>query len=189
MNRQRIVSIAIPLGMALNLAFVHAQSSSGALHGVIAKDGRPLADAQVVIHREDDNSDVTVTSGSDGAFAVSNLKPGQYAVKAIKAELQSSPAIVYVAAQGDLKVDLSLAAADDISPAVAKKLEAMMTRIEQLEAALKNKTVADQPVNPALHGDLLATLAKDPSQIPIVPATLAKPDLSKAVASAKGPGD
>jgi hypothetical protein len=189
MNRQRIVSIAIPLGMALNLAFVHAQSSSGALHGVIAKDGRPLADAQVVIHREDDNSDFTVTSGSDGAFAVSNLKPGQYAVKAMKAELQSSPAIVYVAAQGDLKVDLSLAAADDISPAVAKKLEAMMTRIEQLEAALKNKTVADQPVNPALHGDLLATLAKDPSQIPIVPATLAKPDLSKAVASAKGPGD
>src|ERR1700733_6176963 len=130
MNRQRLVSIAIPLGMALNLAFVRAQSSSGALHGVTTKNGTPLAEVQVVIHGEDDNSDVTVTSGLDGAFAVSNLKPGQYAVKASKAELQSSPATVYVAAQRDLKVDLSLAAAaaaEDISPAVAKKLEAMMT--------------------------------------------------------------
>jgi hypothetical protein len=190
MNRKWLVSVAIPLGLALNLASVYAQSSTGALHGVTVKDGTPLAEAQVIIHREDDNSDLTVTSGSGGAYTVSNLKPGQYAVKASKGELQSSPATVYVVAEQNLKVDLALAAskaADDISPALAKKLETMLARIEQLESELKNKTVADQPVNPALHGDLLATLAKDPSQIPIVPATLAKPDLSKAVASATGP--
>jgi Putative beta-barrel porin-2, OmpL-like. bbp2/Carboxypeptidase regulatory-like domain len=188
MNRKCLVSIAIPLGLALNLASVYAQSSTGMLHGVTAKDGIPVAEAQVVIHREDDNSDLTVTSGSGGAYTVSNLKPGQYAVKASKGELQSSPATVYVVAEQNLKVDLTLVAsksADDISPALAKKLETMLARIEQLESELKNKTVANQPVNPALHGDLLATLAKDPSQIPILPATLAKPDLSKAVASAK----
>ena len=188
MNRKWLVSIAIPLGLALNIGFVYAQSATGTLHGVTVKDGTPVAEAQVVIHREDDNSDLAVTSGSGGAYTVSNLKPGQYAIKASKGELQSSPATVYVAAEQNLKVDLALAAsraADDISPALAKKLEAMLTRIEQLESELKNRTVADQPVNPAQHGDLLATLAKDPSQIPIVPATLAKPDLSKAVASAR----
>src|SRR6202044_674315 len=94
MNRNWLVSVAIPLGLALNLASVYAQSSTGALHGVTVKDGTPLAEAQVVIHREDDNSDLTVTSGSGGAYTVSNLKPGQYAVKASKGELQSSPATV-----------------------------------------------------------------------------------------------
>jgi hypothetical protein len=187
MNRHWLVSIAIPLGMALNLASVHAQSPLGTLHGITAKDGMPVAEAQVVIHREDDNSDLTVTSGPDGAYAVSNLKLGQYAVTASKGELLSSPATVYVAAQEDLRVDLALApSAGDISPAVARKFEAMMARIDQLEAELKSKTVAEQPTTPALRGDLVATLSKDPNQIPILPATLAKPDTSKAVASAAG---
>jgi hypothetical protein len=200
MNRQWLVSIAIPLGMALNLSFAHAQSPAGTLHGITAKDGAPVAEAQVVIHREDDNSDLTVTSAADGAFAVSNLRPGQYAVRATKGELQSSQATIYVAAQQDLKVDLSLAAsAGEISPAVARKFEAMMARIDQLEAELKAKnsaepvttTAASQQATvptPARHGDLLATTTNDPSQIPIIPATLAKPDTSKAVASADASG-
>ena len=198
MNRHWLVSIAIPLGMALNLASVHAQTSLGTLHGITAKDGTPLAEAEIVIHREDDNSDLTVTSGSDGAYTVSNLKPGQYAVKASKGELQSSPATVYVAAEQNLKVDLALeASADDVSPAVAKKLEAMRARLEQqMEAELKKfeeqlkadsaESAKEQPISPARHGDLLATTTNDPSQIPIVPATLGKPDTSKAVASAAG---
>ena len=200
MNRQWLVSIAIPLGMAFNLSSAHAQSPAGTLHGIAAKDGTPVAEAQITIHREDDNSDLTVTSASDGAFAVSNLKPGQYALKARKGELQSSSAMVYVAAQQDLKVDLALAASTaDISPAVAKKFEAMMARIDQLEAELKSKnsteptpTAPSQQAaalpTPARHGDLLATTTNDPSQIPIIPATLAKPDTSKAVASADGSG-
>jgi Putative beta-barrel porin-2, OmpL-like. bbp2/Carboxypeptidase regulatory-like domain len=191
MNRNWLVYVAVPLGMALNLASVQAQSSSGTLHGVTAKDGTPVAEAQVVIHREDDNSDLRVTSGADGAYAVSNLRPGQYAVKASKGELQSSPATVYVAAQQNLKVDLALGtSAGDISPAVAKKFEAMMARIDQLEAELKTKSPTQQasvPPSPARHGDLLATTTTDPSQIPIVPATLAKPDTSRAVASAGSP--
>jgi hypothetical protein len=190
MNRQWLVSIAIPLGVALNLAFVYAQSPLGTLHGLTARaDGAPVAEAQVVIHRNDDNSDFTLTSGVNGAFSLSNLKPGQYAVKASKGELQSSPATVYVAAQQDLQVDLELGAApaQDISPAVAKKFAAMMARIEQLESELKSKSAPEHPPTPALHGDLLATTAKDPSQIPIVPATLAKPDLSKTVATADAP--
>jgi len=197
MNRHWLVSIAIPLGLALNLASVHAQTSLGTLHGITAKDGTPLAEAQIVIHREDDNSDLTVTSGSDGAYTVSNLKPGQYAVKASKGELQSSPATVYVAAEQNLKVDLALGASDDLSPAVARKLEAMRARLEkQMEAELKKfeeqlkadsaESANQQPISPARHGDLLATTTNDPSQIPIVPGTLGRPDTSKTVASAAG---
>ena len=198
MIRPSFVSIAIPLWVALNLVSVQAQSPLGTLHGVTANaDGTPIASAPVVIHRADDDTDLTVISGFDGAFSVSNLKPGRYEVKASKGELHSSSATVDLAAQQDLKVDLALAPgtapAADISPAVAKKLEAMeamearmAARIEQLEAELKSKSAAEQPATPALRGDLVATLTKDPSQIPIVPATLAKPDTSKAVASAAG---
>jgi hypothetical protein len=95
----------------------------------------------------------------------------------------------------DLALAANTAATDDadISPAVAKKLEAMAAmqermaaRIEQLEAELKSNTVAQQAATPAVRGDLVATLGKDPNQIPILPATLAKPDMSKAVASDAG---
>jgi hypothetical protein len=188
-------SIAVPLLIALSLVSVQAESPLATLHGVTAKaDGSPIASARVLIRRIDDDTDVTIISGFDGAFFVPNLKPGRYEVKAMHGGLQSPAAAVVLAARQDLKVDLALAAtaetSADISPAVAKRLEAMEARIEQLEAELKSKTAAeqktaaDQPPSPAPRGDLVATLTKDPSLIPIVPATLAKPDMSKAVASA-----
>jgi hypothetical protein len=196
MIRPSLVSIAIPLWMALNLVSVQAQSPLGTLHGItVNADGAPLASTPVVIHRIDDNTDRTIISGFDGAFTVANLKPGRYEVRASKGELRSLSSTVDLAAQQDLKVDLALApnTPSDISPAVAKKLEAMeamearmAARIEQLEGKLKTKTVAEQPATPALRGDLVASLAKDPNQIPILPATLARPDTSKAVASAAG---
>jgi hypothetical protein len=196
------VSIAMPLWMAVNLVSAQAQSPLGTLHGVtVNADGTPIASAPVFIHRIDDNTDRTIISGFNGAFSVSNLKPGRYEIKATKGDLRSLPTTLDLTAQQDVKVDLALATgsgtADDsnISAAVAKKLEAMeatqahmAARIEQLETELKSKTVEQQPATPAVRGDLVATLAKDPSQIPIAPPTLAKPDSSKAVASATGPG-
>jgi hypothetical protein len=193
-----LVSIAIPLWMALGIVSVKAQSPLGTLHGVTANaDGTPIASAPVLIHRIDDNTDRTIISGFDGAFSVPNLKPGRYEVRASKGELHSPPATVDLVAQQDLKIDLALATSapsGDISPAVAKKLEAMeamearmAARIEQLEAELKSKSAPETPITPAARGDLVATLTKDPSDIPIVPATLAKPDLSKTVASTSAP--
>jgi Putative beta-barrel porin-2, OmpL-like. bbp2/Carboxypeptidase regulatory-like domain len=195
-----LVSLAIPICMALSLvSSVQAQSPLGTLHGVTANaDGTPIASAVVVIRRNDDNTDRTVISGFDGAFSVSNLKPGRYEVKASRGELHSSSATVDLAERQDLKVDLAFAATAespaDISPAVAKRLQAMeamearmAARIEQLEGELKSKSAPEPPSTPAPRGDLVATLTKDPSNIPIVPATLAKPDMSKAVASASAP--
>src|SRR3984885_373241 len=202
MTRPSLVSIAIPLWMAFTLLSVQAQSPLGTLHGVTANaDGTPIPSAPVFLHRADDNTDRTIISGFDGAFSVSNLKPGRYELRASKGDLHSSSATVDLAENQDLKGDLALRAgtaapADaDIIPAAAKKLEAMAAvqarmaaRIEQLEAELKSNTVAEQPTTPAVRGDLVATLAKDPSQIPIIAGTLAKPDASKAVASAAGAG-
>ena len=89
MIRPSLVSIAIPLWMALNLVSVQAQSPLGTLHGVTANaDGTPLASTPVVIHRTDDNTDRTIISGFDGTFSFANLKPGRYEVKAIKGELR-----------------------------------------------------------------------------------------------------
>jgi len=47
-------------------------------------DGQPLAGAQVVIHNMDGSADRTVTSGSDGSFAVDEIKAGRYLLKASK---------------------------------------------------------------------------------------------------------
>src|SRR5580698_4564983 len=128
MIRPSLVSVAMPLWMALNLVSVQAQSPLGTLHGVtVNADGAPVASTPVVVHRIDDNTDRTVISGFNGAFSVSNLKPGRYEVKAIKGELHSLAATIDLAESQDLKVDLALAAnttTADISPAVAKKLEA-----------------------------------------------------------------
>src|SRR5580698_2445339 len=191
--RSSLVSVAIPVWMALNLFSVQAQSPLGALHGVTANpDGTVIPSAVVVVHGPGDSTDLTTISGFDGAFSVLNLKPGRYEVKANKKELHSPTATVDVGEKQDLKVDLALAASTPeppdagLSPAVARKFEAMEARIEQLEAELKAKSAPEQPVTPASRGDLVATLTRDPSQIPIVAVPLGKPDMSKAVASAGG---
>src|SRR5579862_3191724 len=158
MTRPSFVSIAIPLCMAFTVISVQAQSTLGTLHGVTANaDGTPIPSAPVVIHQTDDNTDRTIISGFDGAFSVSNVKPGRYELKASKGELHSLTATVDLAQGQDLKVDLALSATrvatdSDISPAVAKKLEEMAAmqarmaaRIEQLEAELKSNTVAEKP--------------------------------------------
>jgi hypothetical protein len=186
-------SVSIAVLVSVTLVSAQAQSPNATLHGVTANaEGEPVASAVVVVTRADDRTDLTVISGFDGAFSVSNLKAGRYEVKANKKELHSPTATVDVAGKQDLKVDLALAASTPeptdagLSPAVAKKFEAMEARIEQLEAELKAKSAPEQPVAPAPRGDLVATLTRDPSQIPIVPVPLGKPDMSRAVASAGG---
>ena len=180
--------------MAFSLASIQAQSPLGTLHGVtVNADGTSLASAPVVVHRIDDNTDRTIISGFDGTFSVPNLKPGRYEVKSMKGDLRSLVSTVDLGPQQDLRVDLALAvpplepADASLSPAVERKFEAMEARIEQLEGELKRKTATEQPTTPAARGDLVATLAKDPTEIPIVPPLLAKREMSKAVASATGP--
>ncbi|HXA03398.1 MAG TPA: outer membrane beta-barrel protein [Bryobacteraceae bacterium] len=172
------------------------QYASGALRGVTrGPDGQPLPQAQVTVHSVAESSDLTVVSGSDGAFLVARLNPGQYQVSA-KSEGFATlvAAAVTVTNHQTAQMDLSLArSAPDpgISPAVAKALEAMQKRIEQLEAELKSRSKEERSASAELSTNvpdepsrtLLATIAKDPSAIPVVPGTLARRDERTVVAS------
>jgi len=71
--------------------------------------GLPLAAATVVLHASDGSSDRTCTSGADGAFALSDLKPGHYQVTAAKEGFApSSPAPVEIASAQMFNLDLSV---------------------------------------------------------------------------------
>jgi len=135
MNRNWLVTAAVPLGIAFTLVSVHAQSQTGTLHGITEKaDGSPIPAAQVVIQNSREHAGVTVTSGPDGTFSASNLAPGEYEIRATQGELLSLPSTVELGAQ-DVKVEIPL-----VSPAVAKELELMKARLEQqLEADMKKE--------------------------------------------------
>jgi len=176
--------------------------AAGALRGITRDpDGQPLAQAQVTLRNVADKFDLTAVSGSDGVFLVGGLKPGQYRLTAKAVGFATaSPALVNVADQQTATVNLSLAKSDpaglsasdpEISPAVAKALQAMQRRIEQLEAELKSRNSQAQPVPPmgnvaAKAGEeppptLLATISKDPGAIPAVAGTLSRPDQNKVM--------
>jgi hypothetical protein len=168
---------------------VEDKYAAGALHGVTRDaNGQLLPQARVTVHNIADGSDLAVVSGRDGSFVIPGLTPGQYQVSA-KADGFATLAAVAVTVTNHqtTQMDLSLAksASDgDLSPAIAKALEAMQRRIEQLEAEVKNRNSQDRPqaaaaevsFNPA-EGQprtLLATIAKEPGAIPVEPGTLNK---------------
>jgi len=167
--------------------------ASGALRGVTrGPDGQLLPQAQVTVHSIADSSDLTVVSGADGAFLVASLNPGQYQVSAkVEGFATLAVASVTVTNHQTAQMDLSLAnSAPDagLSPAILKALDAMQKRIEQLEAELKKRNPQEPSEVSAQAGDqpsrtLLATIAKDPSAIPVSPGTLAKRDERTLVAS------
>jgi hypothetical protein len=194
-DKKLLFSAVVPACIAFQLAAAlpaFGQTSFGTVGGVTrdSASGQPVAQAQIIAHNLDKNTDRTASSGADGAFSIANLEPGRYEVAAMKDGYLKSSAKVEVAALGTDQVDFSLAAA---APAQvdAKEFEAMKRRIELLEAALEARTAqeqhsADAP-RPAPRGALLATAAKDPGQIPISPGTLATQDANKAVASNAAP--
>jgi hypothetical protein len=178
--------------------------ASGALRGVTRDpDGQPLSHAQVTAHSVAEGSDLTVASGSDGAFAIARLSPGRYQVSA-KAEgfATLAGADVVVTNHQTAQMNLSLARGridspdTALSPAIVRALEAMQKRIDQLEAEVKNRSIqagpevalAEVPAKAVEQPQrtLLATIAKDPSAIPIEPGTLARPT-EKTLVAANGP--
>ena len=154
-----------------------AQASSGVINGITrdAASGQPLATAQIIAHNTDTGIDQTAVSGADGSFAIANLRPGRYEMAVTKDGFVRSSAHVDVAAPGTCRVDFLLAsarqetAANALPAALIKEIEALKKRVEELEAREK-----EQP-------RLLATIAKDPSQIPFPPGTLGKNTLASNV--------
>ena len=153
-----LVTVALPLCIAWNNVPAYAQMGLGVVRGVTLRpDGAPLAEAQVLIHNQTDNSDQSVVSGPDGAFVAVDLKPGRYTLIASKEGFLTSSAAVQLKAHENLSVALALSARAIVSSTApsqpvavseeraslapadpqAKALEAMQERIERLEAMQK----------------------------------------------------
>ena len=78
----------------------------------------------------------------------------------------------FAQANGQAGGQTSTAPDQQIPPAVAKKLEAMEARIEQLEAELKARPAAAQPEQPKVVATAWSTSAPaTTSTIPAVPST------------------
>jgi len=80
----------------LAIPVVGFSQPAGEIRGIVwTADGRPLARAEVFIHRTGENTHVTTTSGADGTFEAPDLKPGHYWVAAYseKAQLMTESSV------------------------------------------------------------------------------------------------
>lgn len=70
--------------------------TTGEIRGIVwTAEGRPLAFAQVFIHKSDENSHLTVICSANGTFDAKDLKPGHYWVAAYsdKAQLMTESSV------------------------------------------------------------------------------------------------
>ena len=132
-----------------------------------------------------DNSLRNTTTDASGAYVALNLIPGSYEIAARKYGFKTAKAKISLDARRQLRTDLKLelatvgenAQGDNISAAaIAKELDGMKGRFEELEKLLKVKLAEEQATAAnSAPATLLATTGKDPSEIPPLPNTLAKP--------------
>jgi hypothetical protein len=111
----RTCSLRAALLMLSLSAFGYGWSKLSTIQGITRDPaGLPLAQAHVVVHSVDDNTDRSVISDDEGAFVVDNLKPGHYQLTASKEGFEGrSATTVELAAQRSLRVDMTLAAPKD----------------------------------------------------------------------------
>ena len=171
-----------------------AQPAAGSISGTVRdSSGVAVAKVQLTLKSLTNDRSQTVLSDSAGSYQVTNLAPGSYEITASKYGFEDSKARLVTDARRPVRLDLKLSLAPiaegSTSPAAStesKKLEALEQRIEQLEAELKKTALAatsrTTPSESTESSPLLATVTKDPSRIPLVPASLSKPDDKKTVA-------
>jgi hypothetical protein len=101
-------------------------------------DGIPIPGVRILLHRAEDNSDTTSTSGADGSFVVEQLKPGHYQISSSKVGFLSSPIALQLPPLETTHIDLPLQLAGvSAESAILKGFESMQKRIDQLEAELQ----------------------------------------------------
>jgi len=178
MNR-KLMAVVLSASIALLLAVMfsdtpaNGEPAPSVLHGTtLDASGLAAPAVQVTIHSVDENTDRVVMSDGQGNFVVGSLKPGHYQLTAKKQGFAGSPATYLTLAPGDdLRFDMRLnetpsganatnvssapaaaaATEADVPSAVAKELDAMKERIDELESELKKSHAAsEQPAeNPA----------------------------------------
>jgi hypothetical protein len=95
-------------------------TGSGSLHGItIGPNGSALGGVVVTIHGTDGTPQRQLVTAEDGTFLVTNLKPGPYALSAVKLGFASAPESKVEIAKdqtADTKLALRVAAAPAIAP-------------------------------------------------------------------------
>jgi hypothetical protein len=160
MTRNLLFSAVLPACILFQLATSPTPVFGEALFGVIggvARDftsGQPAAQVRVTAHNVQKGTDSVAISGSDGSFTISRLEPGLYQVVAAREGYITSTASVEMAAPQNKRLEILLAALGTptpegkASPATAYESgstvtnEALMKRIEQLEATIQALSAA-----------------------------------------------
>jgi hypothetical protein len=142
-------------------------------------DGIPIPGVRILIHRAEDNSDTTSTSGADGSFLVEQLKPGHYQIYSSKSGFLSSPIAVQLSPLETTHLDLPLQLAGaSAESAILKGFESMQKRIEQLEAELQQMRTPTQAASlPAAETKAAENDRQSTSRLPLV-ASLGSPPAS-----------
>jgi len=172
-------------------------SRFGEIHGTTRdSSAAPLAKVQVRLHSVEDAMDVTVLSGSDGAFLARGLRPGTYQVVASKDGFVTPVATTIHLAAGDrFSSDITLETAGNaaaLTPTAAnsdapltereKQLLDRIDRLEQRLAAMEAKEGAQPAPNQSVvtSQPLLASLApptslpaEKPKVLPVTPIVMA----------------
>jgi hypothetical protein len=194
-----VLSASILLLLALQFPFLAAYGdpAPGFLHGTTLDQGGVAVPQTVVrIRSTSDSADRMVTSDAQGNFFI-DLAPGHYQLVASKKGYSGSQMTYLAVVPGDIlafsmrlgertEPDASEAPAaaakpsadpssSSVSPDVARELEAMKERIEELETKLKGTSATGQPdAAPAESSSVAATA---PAVAAAAPAS--QPDLPR----------
>ncbi len=148
---KKLRSMAVVLAGVTFLCLVpscpgYGRSAVGLVSGVTrdSATGKPVADAQIVVHNLDRGPDRAAVTGTNGIFTVTNLEAGVYEVAVTKNGFQKASAQVNVAAGRTVQVEFPLQAAADLSRTTEKSDNAPLTererklleRIDRLEGRL-----------------------------------------------------
>jgi hypothetical protein len=168
-----------------------AQNSFGSVSGV-ARDsvsGKAIADAKITARDMHKNIDFSAVTAANGAFSIA-LGPGSYEVTATKDGFVKSSARIRVSAGKTFALELSLAVnRAAMESMMAQEMESMKARIDQLESELKikNAQVPEKASQLAKDEVLLASVAKDSSQMPPLPSAPLKPNDRELLAASTSP--
>ena len=211
-------ALALTCGLLMGINSVQAGPITGDVHGVTLNVlGAPLPGAQVSVHSMEDNTDRNIISDADGTFVVDNLRPGRYQLRAAKKGLASpSVTTVNLAAQQDLRIDMTLVAANGpvgaTGPSVTADLHStvangnpsaapltdrekhLLDRLDQLEKRLEAMEARDvkaaAPAAPATAPPPVTAPSKSaPATVAATqpaPAPVAKPALIASLERAVG---
>jgi hypothetical protein len=148
--------------------------------------GAAVVGAQVIVRNLANDKIEKTASDAAGAYRVEGLIPGSYEVTAAKYGFRNSKIRLLLDARRQSHADIKLNLADvseTAADAATGPLEALVARIERLEAELKDRS--DRQASP--REPLLATATTDPGLLPRLPEEPIKTDETKALAANSPP--